>query len=52
MLKLENVNAGYGKLDVLWDINCQVEKGPRGFVCLVKEQALAGINTYSININQ
>ena len=33
MLKLENVNAGYGKLDVLWDINCQVEKGE--FVAIV-----------------
>ncbi len=33
MLKLENVNAGYGKLDVLWDINCQVEEGE--FVAIV-----------------
>ena len=33
MLKLENINAGYGKLDVLWDINCQVEKGE--FVAIV-----------------
>ncbi len=33
MLKLENVNAGYGKLDVLWDINCEVQKGE--FVAIV-----------------
>ena len=33
MLKLENVNAGYGKLGVLWDISLEVKKGE--FVALV-----------------
>lgn len=33
MLKLENLCAGYGKLDVLWDINCEVNEGE--FVAIV-----------------
>ena len=33
MLKLENVCAGYGKLDVLWDVSCEVNDGE--FVAIV-----------------
>ncbi len=33
MLKLENVCAGYGKLDVLWDVSCEVHDGE--FVAIV-----------------
>lgn len=33
MLKLENVCAGYGKLDILWDINCELNEGE--FVAIV-----------------
>ena len=33
MLKLEHVNAGYGKLGILWDVSLEVEEGE--FVALV-----------------
>lgn len=33
MLKLENVCAGYGKLDVLWNVSCEVNDGE--FVAIV-----------------
>ena len=33
MLKLENVCAGYGKLDVLWNVSCEVDDGE--FVAIV-----------------
>ena len=33
MLKLENVCAGYGKLDVLWNVSCEVNEGE--FVAIV-----------------
>ena len=33
MLKLDNVCAGYGKLDVLWDVSCEVNDGE--FVAIV-----------------
>ena len=33
MLKLENVCAGYGKLDGLWDVSCEVHDGE--FVAIV-----------------
>ncbi len=33
MLKLENICAGYGKLDVLWDVSCEVNDGE--FIAIV-----------------
>ena len=33
MLKLENVDAGYGKLGILWDVSLEVKEGE--FVALV-----------------
>src|SRR5690554_4047709 len=33
MLKLENVNAGYGNLQVLWDVSFEIKKGE--FVTLI-----------------
>lgn len=33
MLKLENVCAGYGKLDVLWDVSCEANEGE--FIAIV-----------------
>lgn len=33
MLKLENLCAGYGKLDVLWDVSCEVNEGE--FIAIV-----------------
>ena len=61
MLKLENVCAGYGKLDVLWDVSCEAAEGefvaivgPNGAGKTTTMRAISGIihpKSGSINYN-
>lgn len=45
MLKIENVNAGYGKLGILWDISLEVKEGE--FVALIGPNGAGKTTTMS-----